>query len=547
MLVPFASLRSTIGSFIAALLVITPLSTATLAKGGKHQEHKRGDDKDQNGSNDGKPRRDDGKSKKEKEARKKKEPGPSGKQKQAEHNDRSGSNRGHKQKEARSKQDDRRDRKAPRTAHGDKDRGRRDHARVLERRPHRFIALPASPFTFAPTRFGFDQPSFAKPQRATRSTIPPANDLRRSRTREVVVAVPDDVSDGDTITLGTGLSLEVTVQKRLPLLGMKIVRLRVPEGRDVTQALTGVIERSATDGRILEVQPNFIFETAQAATIGAMKFSVPQYATEAVRLGEAHRIALGRNVRVAVIDTGLDGSHPELSGVSIETFDAIGEGIPASEAHGTAVAGIVAARQQIRGMAPDARVLAVRAFAAGSGQRAEATTLSIINGIHWAIANGARVINMSFVGPKDALLQRAIEAGIAKGVIFVAAAGNGGPLAEHAYPAAYNGVIAVTAIDSNDQLYSMANRGDYIALAAPGVDILAPAPNSAYEMSSGTSLAAAHVSGIIALMLERRPSLSTEEARDILRRTARDPDQAAMANGLGAGIIDAARAVAEIK
>jgi subtilisin family serine protease len=321
---------------------------------------------------------------------------------------------------------------------------------------------------------------------------------------------------------------------------MKIVRLRVPEGRDITQALTDVIDRSATDERILEVQPNFVFETAQAA-VGAMKFSVPQYATEKVRLGEAHRIALGRNVRVAVIDTGLDDAHPELTGVSIETFDAIGEGSPTSEAHGTAVAGIVAARQQIRGMAPDARVLAVRAFAAGSGQRPEATTLSIINGIHWAIANGARVINMSFVGPKDALLQRAIEAGIAKGVIFVAAAGNGGPSAAQAYPAAYSGVIAVTAIDSNDQLYGMANRGDYIALAAPGVDILAPAPNSAYEMSSGTSLAAAHVSGIIALML------SSEEARDILKRTARDPGQTAMANGLGAGIIDAARAVAEIR
>ena len=153
---------------------------------------------------------------------------------------------------------------------------------------------------------------------------------------------------------------------------------------------------------------------------------------------------------------------------------------------------------------------------------------------------------MSFAGPNDPLLQRAIEAGIAKGVIFVAAAGNGGPSAEAAYPAAYRGVIAVTAIDSNDQLYDMANRGDYVAIAAPGVDILTPAPNAAYEMSSGTSLAAAHVSGIIALMLERRPTLSTEDARAILKRTARDPGLTAGARGLGAGIIDAALAVAEM-
>jgi subtilisin family serine protease len=130
-------------------------------------------------------------------------------------------------------------------------------------------------------------------------------------------------------------------------------------------------------------------------------------------------------------------------------------------------------------------------------------------------------------------------------LIFVAAAGNGGPNAASAYPAAYERVIAVTAIDSDDQLYGKANRGAYVALAAPGVDILALAPRGAYEMSSGTSLAAAHVSGIVALMLERRPGLTTDQARAILLRTARDPGHDASRRGLGAGIIDAARAVAD--
>ncbi len=526
---PFNWPRHVLRLMLIALLFSTPITDVYANRGG---DHKKRDDDNQNQKSST-----DGEAKKEKEAKKKgpkKDAGSSGKQ----------------QAETKKPQNNspkpathagRHERLEPRKVHKDK-----EHQKEQPRLLHRFVSLPTSPFASAPSRFAFQQPSFSAPQRAARSTIPPAADLRRSRTQEVVIALPDNTSDSDTVTLGSGLSLEVAAQSRLPLLGMKIVRLRVPEGRDITQALSDVIDRSVSDARILEVQPNFVFETAQAA-IGALVSSIPQYATEKVRLGEAHRIALGRNVRVAVIDTGLDASHPELAGVAIESFDAVGEGTPASEAHGTAVAGIVAARQQIRGMAPDARVLAVRAFATGANQRPEATSLSIINGIHWAIANGARVINMSFAGPKDALLQRAIEAGIAKGVIFVAAAGNGGPSASKAYPAAYNGVIAVTAIDSNDQLYGMANRGDYIALAAPGVDILTPAPNATYEMSSGTSLAAAHVSGIIALMLERRPTLSTEDARAILKRTARDPGQTAMVNGLGAGIIDAARAVAEIK
>lgn len=322
------------------------------------------------------------------------------------------------------------------------------------------------------------------------------------------------------------------------------MRLRIPDNRSRQQVIEQVIQAGLADPRIIAVQPNFVFETTQGAARAALA-PLPQYATEKVRLGEAHRVALGRNIRVAVIDTGMDSDHPELAGAIADSFDAIGEGKPEAEAHGTAIAGIVAARQQIRGMAPDARVLAVRAFAGGSGRKAEATTLSLIKGVDWAAANNARVVNMSFAGPKDPLLLEAIERAAARGIIMVAAAGNGGPNAASAYPAAYDRVIAVTASDSDDQLYDKANRGSYIAIAAPGVDILAPAPQQAYEMSSGTSLAAAHVSGIIALMLERKPALTTEEIRKILARTARDPDKSAASRGLGAGIIDAAKAVAE--
>ncbi len=405
---------------------------------------------------------------------------------------------------------------------------------------------PPSGQAFVP-RMPTDPPRFVTPRpRPSRqpSVVPPVDDLDRSRDREIIIGMSDSISDGDTITLGQGFSLNVEVQYRSPLLGLKIVRLRIPDNRSRQQVLGQIIQAGLTDPRIVAVQPNFVFETTQGAARAAVA-PLPQYAAAKLRLGEAHRVAMGRNVRVAVIDTGMDGNHPELVGAIVDSFDAVGEGQPQAEAHGTAIAGIVAAHRQIIGMAPDARVLAVRAFAGRSGRKPEATTLSLIKGLDWAAANNARVVNMSFAGPKDPLLLEAIERAEARGMIMVAAAGNGGPNAAFAYPAAYDRVIAVTASDSDDQLYDKANRGSYVAVAAPGVDILAPAPQEAYEMSSGTSLAAAHVSGIIALMLELKPSLDTETIRSILSRTARDPDKSAAKRGLGAGIVDAARAVVD--
>ena len=396
-------------------------------------------------------------------------------------------------------------------------------------------------------------PQFTPRPRRAPLAVPPAPDLVRSRDAEIIMAIDDTLSDGDTIVLGQGLTLNVEVQYRSSLLGAKIVRLRIPDNRQREQVIATVIQAVGADPRILAIQPNFVFEASQSATPATLgPPPLPQYATEKVRLTEAHRTSLGRNVRIAVIDTGMDGAHPELAGAVAESFDAIGEGPVEIEAHGTAIAGIVAARQQMRGMAPDARVLAVRSFSGGTDtagvrRKPEATTLSLIKGLDWAAANAARIVNMSFAGPKDPLLQATIEAAQARGLIMVAAAGNGGPSAASAYPAAFDQVIAVTASDSDDQLYDKANRGSYIAVAAPGVDILALAPEAAYAMSSGTSLAAAHVSGIIALMLERKPTLTIETVRAILSSTARDPDRTAAARGLGAGIVDAARAVAAVE
>ena len=152
---------------------------------------------------------------------------------------------------------------------------------------------------------------------------------------------------------------------------------------------------------------------------------------------------------------------------------------------------------------------------------AESTTFNILKGIDWAVSQGARVINMSFAGPKDPSLERALKLAHDKGIVLIAAAGNAGPKSPPLYPGADPNVIAVTATDVDDKLFTGANRGNYISVAAPGVDILVPAPENAYQLTTGTSVASAEVSGIVALLLERNPKLTPADIRRILTASAR--------------------------
>jgi subtilisin family serine protease len=186
--------------------------------------------------------------------------------------------------------------------------------------------------------------------------------------------------------------------------------------------------------------------------------------------------------------------------------------------------------------------LAIRAFD-GTNKDADGTTLTILRSIDWAVAEGARVINMSFAGPQDPGIARALAAAKKKGVVLVAAAGNAGPNSPPLYPAADANVIAVTATDAEDRLFDASNRGRHVAIAAPGVEIMAPAPRGGYQISSGTSFAAAHISGVVALLLELKPSLNPDAVRKVLETTAKDLGPAGRDSQFGAGLADAYRAI----
>src|SRR5258707_13338 len=300
-----------------------------------------------------------------------------------------------------------------------------------------------------------------------------------------------------------------------PLLGATIGLFRITDRRTVETAS----RQFATDASVHWVQPNYryLLQDQQAALTEG---DPAQYALAKLRLPQAHTLAHGANVTIAVIDSGVDVRHPELANSIGDSFDVLGskEG---PHAHGTGIAGAIVAHARLMGSAPEARILAIRAFGTAPGG-VESTSFVVLKGLDYAVAHGAQIINMSFAGPKDPLIERGIAATAARGVVMVAAAGNAGPKSPPLYPAANANVIAVSATDAQDRLFAASNGGSHIAVAAPGADIFLPAPDEKYQMTSGTSFSAAYVSGLVALILERNPALKPDQVRAIVMRTARD-------------------------
>jgi hypothetical protein len=332
-----------------------------------------------------------------------------------------------------------------------------------------------------------------------------------------------------------------------------IVRARITNGRPVRVALPRLVNETT----LRFGQPNFLFQQSQQVTdppeavkmtpAMATAAAIPaigdpaQYALGKLRIGEAHKLATGERVLVAVIDSGIDLSHPELAGVIVGSFDAIGNAAPPHQ-HGTAIAGAIAAHARLMGAAPSAKILAIRAFGA-SGASAEATTMAILKSIQYASLQQARIINMSFAGPNDPNLSRELAAAKVKGAVLIAASGNFGPKSPPQYPAADPNVIAVSATDVDDKMFGASNIGPHIAVAAPGVDILLPSPGNDYRLISGTSFSAAYVSGVAALIIQRAPGLSPDAVRNILQSTAKDLGPIGKDPEFGAGLVDAYQAI----
>ena len=356
---------------------------------------------------------------------------------------------------------------------------------------------------------------------------------------EFVAEIDGSLSDAQADALARRHGLVRLQSQNFPLVGATIGLFRITDRRPVEK----VRRAFAAAAGVRSVQLNFRYflQDQKAALTGG---DPAQYALAKLRLPQAHTLVSGANVTIAVIDSGIDDKHPELVNSVADNFDALGskEG---PHVHGTGIAGVIVSHARLMGSAPQARILGIRAFGTAANG-AESTTFVILKALNYAVLHGAQIVNMSFAGPKDPLIERSIGATAARGVVMVAASGNAGPKSPPLYPAANANVIAVSATDAKDKLCAASNRGGHVAIAAPGVDIFLPAPDGKYQMTSGTSFSAAYISGLAALMLERNPALKPGEVRAILMKTARDLGSPGRDDQFGAGEADAFAAVSAI-
>jgi subtilisin family serine protease len=354
---------------------------------------------------------------------------------------------------------------------------------------------------------------------------------------EVLVRFTTSASQQAIVSFAQDQRLALLGIHRLPAINTVMYRFRITDRRQVP-AVVGTVRG---DARVAAVQPNYLYTLQDAGPAHTSTGDAMQYLVSKLHLPQAHDLATGERVLVAVIDSGIDGAHAELQGVVAGRFDTF-TGNLAPHKHGTAMASAIAAHGRLLGVAPAAHILAVRAFDdAPAG--AHATTTRVLDGLQWISNSGARVVNMSFSGPADSSVHDMIASIRRKGVVLVAAAGNDGPRAPAAYPAAYPEVIAVTATDADDKLLNVANHGSYVAVAAPGVDIFVAAPGGGYDFTTGTSVATAHVSGLAALLIARNPGLTPASVQSILMRTAKDLGPQGRDDEFGAGLVDAYEAL----
>lgn len=320
----------------------------------------------------------------------------------------------------------------------------------------------------------------------------------------------------------------------------RLVHVRVPSEvptRELRAALDGL-------GEVAEVAPNHY----------RFAFGVPddplypgQWGLSAIGCPDAWDHSSGSGVRVGVVDSGIDSTHPDLAPNAVagtSVTDLVGVSAPSGYqfsgtltpggppdddvGHGTHVAGTIGAvtdnGEGVAGVAGGCEILPVRALARtvrddGEKVIASGTAVDIRNGILWAVANGARVVNLSYGGPDSLAEADAVRQAVQRGVVLVAAVGNDGDRVDK-YPAAYDGVVAVGAVDADGEVPWFSNRGPHVDLVAPGTGIESTWIGNGYRSDEGTSMAAAHVSGAVALLLSLRPNMTPAEVVEVLHRTS---------------------------
>lgn len=284
-----------------------------------------------------------------------------------------------------------------------------------------------------------------------------------------------------------------------------------------------------------------------AACLITLVASVPAHAADRVsdgqwfhsflRTTEAHAITQGGGITVAVIDTGVDASHPDLSGSVLPGADLAGtsnDGRVDTDGHGTAMAGLIAAHGRVAGVAPKVKILPVRVSLGPHGGSGSA----LAQGLRWAVANGAKVLAISLANVDDLLLRQEVQAALAHDVVVVAGVGNRPEHSQVMYPAAIPGVVAVGGVDRNGNHSSVSVTGPEVVISAPSDAISSTDKGGGYREGTGTSDATAIVAGAAALIRAKFPELKASEVVRRLTATAVDKGAPGRDNEYGYGVLN---------
>ncbi|HEY6908757.1 MAG TPA: S8 family serine peptidase [Myxococcales bacterium] len=368
----------------------------------------------------------------------------------------------------------------------------------------------------------------------TRATLDP----KQLQPGQIIVALSSSLG-GDLLAVRRALAADYGVVEAgnflLGSVALECVVFQAPAGAP----LPGLVERMNRDPRVRLAQANQVFHGEGQEP--ALSYGAPQ-----IRADAARRSKTGKGIRVAVIDTGVSVAHPALKDriALVQNFVEGGEASFARDLHGTAVAGVIVARRDDRvgmlGIAPDAGILAIKAcwYARGRG-KALCSSWTLAKAIDFAVGRGAQVLNLSLTGPDDELLRLLIGKAQERGIVVVAAAAEGAK--DPGFPASLPGVIAVVASDARGEARLPGWAARTFAMVAPGVDVLSTVPGDGYDFLSGSSFAAAHVSGVVALLLEENPRLTAAAALDLLEATSRP-----LPGSSRAGLIDACAALGRL-
>ena len=319
-------------------------------------------------------------------------------------------------------------------------------------------------------------------------------------------------SERITNQLAEDYGLEKLSEWPMTAVGVHCVVYKVADNASVAEA----IARLSKDERVEIVQNMHVFKTR--ANYDNDPYFKLQTNLQQMQIGLAHGKATGKHITIGLIDTGVDLDHPDLIG-QISKNQNFAEDISASfstDIHGTAVAGVMVAKRDnakgIIGVAPNAKVFALKACWPDKKDDIEAVcnSFTLAFAVNTAIKAGVDVLNMSLTGPEDPILGLLLKEAMAKGIIVVAADTGAGNPSDN-FPASLKGVISVRSIDKSHTLVD--------SIAAPGDKVLTTLPHGTYDFISGSSIAAAEISGVIALLLELKPDLKTVEAQSILQQS----------------------------